>query len=142
MKLNYRAGLLRVYIVVAIPWIAWGLYKPIADWKKSVVLLRELDAEEATACKQQNEAYRALEAAGSPPSQAMVDCEWARRNSAQLESMFEHKSTHTIYRDAGVLKTAGFCLLPPAGVLIGTVVVLWVAHGFRKPAAQSASTHL
>jgi hypothetical protein len=142
MKLNYRAGLLRVYIVLAILWIAWGTYKPIAGWKKSIIQLHELDVEEAAVCKRQNDAYLALEAAGDAPSQKMADCEWVRQNSERLDSEFEHKPVGAIYRDAGVLKTAEFCLLPPTGVLIGAIVVLWVAHGFRKTAPQSATTHL
>jgi hypothetical protein len=121
---------------------AWGTYKPIAGWKKSVIQLHEVDAEEATACKQQNEAYLALEAAGNQPRQKMIDCEWVAQNAAQLDASLEHKPIHAIYRDAGVLRTAGFCLLPPIGVLIGAVGVLWVTRGFRRTAPQSTSTQL
>jgi hypothetical protein len=135
---NYKRGLTRVYIVGAVAWIVWGLYAPIANWKRNIVRFHENVVEETVVCKQLNE----LEAAASPPSGRMTDCAELNRNSLELASILEHKSVYEVYRDAGAVKTAAFCVLPPislyAVILAIVSVALWVGRGFKGPARWQA----
>jgi hypothetical protein len=127
---NYKRGLTRVYIVGAVAWIAWGLYAPIASWKRSIVRFHENVVEETATCKQLNE----LQAAGSPTT-GMTDCAELHRTSLELASILEHKSVYEVYHDAGALKTAAFCVLPPISlyvVILAIVsVALWIGRGFN-----------
>jgi hypothetical protein len=136
MELDYRAGLFRACAVLAIPWVVWGLYRPIADWKKKVAELHEISTQEETLCKQDNEAYSALAASGLHP-RPPLDCESIHGNWAPLDFALEHKSVYSMYRDAGILKTAGFCFLPPLGgyLLVAALIsaIVWVRRGFREP---------
>jgi hypothetical protein len=110
-NMNWRRGLIRLWIVSSLCWIGF------VGW---------------TAYAQESE-RAAQEFADN------VCMEWKRREGANPFDCFDTPSGpfHTlpvrpVFGKAWVKHYASIAFLPPLGVLIAGVLVLWIAAGFRK----------
>jgi len=142
---NYRRGLTRVYLLLAIGWIAWGIYKPLYDRQKSIDYFYALgnetfhECEEANAPKQKQydsdfQYWQRHSDAFEPLQPFLEDCtktQWIYINSA---ASYQRETRADTYWRVGYLKMAAFCIIPPiAGylaILGGIQIMRWVIRGF------------
>jgi hypothetical protein len=142
--LNYRAGFARIYLVLTVVWIGWGLYKPAVDREKAMNSLLETAnrlrqdcVEETTEIQRKHERRMeewVLRGGLQPQDPVLRDCDGPMlRSTASFESYARERLEDTYYR-VGYRKIAAYCLIPPTtawlAIALAVRLTRWIADGF------------
>jgi len=141
--MNYKLGLARLYLLVCVGWIGWGLYRPILDRQKRIDEVVELFGSSERDCmadlekdEKTYEDYISTGGVREPEhinryKQRLSSCSQYNRDANKLLQSIQRETVLDTYRETGYAKVVWFCLGPPFASLVALALGAWVVRGFR-----------
>ncbi len=128
--MSYQRGITRLYVVAAVVWVIWSLYRPVSEHRQQAIKLLN------SASVRMGDCYRAkgdaeIAGRGSPDPEDRCGKQYGREAAIAYRMLGE--SPLETYR-SNIVSVAAECVLPPAGGGILLVSLFWAARGFRPPA--------
>ena len=150
--MNYRRGLLRLYAILTVIWVGWGLYRPVSTFlvARANMIQSQKDRDcPAEAKKEREDALReysdsdpeiqryAEEQVSGLAQDVLRYCQAAKGAALKAENIIGREAPFETaliaYRNTGRRKVALFCLGPPLALLLLGLCVFWITRGFRPP---------
>jgi hypothetical protein len=130
---NYRRGVLRLYLVLSILWIGWGLYWPILVRRQTVDQYFEDARKQFEDCS----ADAKKRYSGADYQDMLTVCEKSWEIDQKLPDSIAAQGISGAYRRFRFRRLAMFSLGPPLAAFVVLLAIEWIVGGFNATARQS-----